>query len=1060
MFLSFTQPLLSNNFTASTGLRPPSIGVVLTNNSATMPNPYCGCIEFTATVTNYGGSATVVVTAGFPETTFEVCSMPGFGSPYIEPFGIVDYENRDLTTTFAASETKVFYFSLRLADATLPLTGDLEVNVAGMVSGVPGSGTGDSNKIFLGDFGIIEGTVNVSEAQQSIGDPDAPLVEVCCDNDNDCQMDNLVIDGTLMVDEDYCFRSFIAPGTIIMKEDAKIVVLDGQKLTLINVEIYGCESMWEAIEVKSGGELVIVDCVIRDGIYAVHAWAGSTLNITSTDFINNRFGLFAHSDENEFGAINVVRFYGNNFLTEGGLLSPFSGQIGNAGVSLINLSTIDISAPHYTLRNHFKNLANGILSRSSNVFCRNNSFEDITTLTGGTYQSSGYAIRAWSDPYYGTHVFEQSGLGKAYYVPTFDNCTYGIYCDVSRLKATNNYMTDVKYGIQARRSRRVTISTNAIECEQTGIHMLQNTPCYATIENNEIYMDETGALPDAVGIRLDENPVGFEGIYKVRDNFIALFNARTGIQATSGRFINLVNNTVFMDENVEYDGIRFLGSWKALVSCNEIIGPDVVSFTETMGIFGANSTRSNVTCNTVDETELGIQFFGLNEGSVLRGNEFGNHYFGLQLGEYDALGNPIDASIGLQVHHGNRWTEDAASGGVQARHVSTIPLVIEQSIFYVDSGDDSDYLPTNNKATNAWFRNQGGSSYTCPSSNDCPNGIGWIPFAPQDDELWKKLARGTFASSLYETEQRWSGAYNLYRSIQEEEYEPAANTTMDTFLIEATSSEWSDFYEVGKDAEVVLIPAEKDQEDLAAYDSLLLTKFEALFSLSVRADTASTEAEADSLLGLKAAVVAVASGIGFSLDTLGVRILEDTETDLAALKTNNDAITTTETPADMLQIVNRLFFNSIASGIDTFTTTQKDTLLAIATMCPLEGGEAVYFARSLYALVAPDTTYEDSILCTIASPLRRKPSPVALPMISLYPNPAADWIGLMTNLKEVEQVDVVIYNLLGKKLKAATLVLESGAASFDVSDLLPGIYFLQVEAGNTNLPAIKFTVIR
>jgi len=83
-----------------------------------------------------------------------------------------------------------------------------------------------------------------------------------------------------------------------------------------------------------------------------------------------------------------------------------------------------------------------------------------------------------------------------------------------------------------------------------------------------------------------------------------------------------------------------------------------------------------------------------------------------------------------------------------------------------------------------------------------------------------------------------------------------------------------------------------------------------------------------------------------------------------------------------------------------------------------------------------------------------------LPSISLYPNPAADWIALTTNLKETTQVDVVIYNVLGKKLKTATLALESGTASFDVNDLLPGIYFLQVEGENLTLPAAKFSVVR
>jgi len=770
---------MADHATASARVFTPVIDVSLSNNSNTLDNRYCGCIEFTAEVKNLGAAATVEITIAFVESTFEICTAPGFGTPYTEEFPPLTYVKIDRTASFAANETKIYYFQLRLSEETLPLLGNVPVSVEAGVVGVPGSGDAAGNIILLGGFGIIEGTVEVSEAQQSIGDPDAPLVEVCCVNENECQMDNLVIDGTLIVDEDYCFRSFIAPGTIIMKENAKIIVLNGQKLTLINVEIYGCEAMWDAIEVKPGGELVVINCTIRDGKDAIFAWAGSTLNIANTDFINNLVSLRAQSDENEFGAVNVTRLSNNTFSTEGGLLPPYAGQKGLAGISLSNLSAIDISAPNKILKNHFKSLRNGILSYESNVVCNYNSFESIASLgTPGT----GYAIRIIGGST-GQRLFQQKGLGKDY-APTFINCSFAISCSGTRLTVTDNYMANVTSGVWVAFSRRFSIYSNVIEASRTGIHLVENIPTYTTIQNNEIYMDDFGVLPDAIGIRINESPIGFEGVYKVQDNFIALSNARTGIQVNSGSFIKIVNNTVFMaDDNVEYDGIRFLGSWKPLVSCNDIIGPDAVSFTGTKGIFGANSTNSNVTCNTVDETELGIQFFGLNEGSLLRGNEFKDHYIGLQLGEYDALGAPIDASIGVQIHNGNRWTEDAASGGVQARHVSTNNFVVGQSIFRVDSGDNSDFFPTNNKASNVWFIDQGGSSYTCPSSNDCPNGIGWIPFEPEDDELWKKLARGTFASSLYETEQRWSGAYNLYKSIQEEEYEPTANTAMDTVTV-------------------------------------------------------------------------------------------------------------------------------------------------------------------------------------------------------------------------------------------------------------------------------------
>lgn len=43
---------------------------------------------------------------------------------------------------------------------------------------------------------------------------------------------------------------------------------------------------------------------------------------------------------------------------------------------------------------------------------------------------------------------------------------------------------------------------------------------------------------------------------------------------------------------------------------------------------------------------------------------------------------------------------------------------------------------------------------------------------------------------------------------------------------------------------------------------------------------------------------------------------------------------------------------------------------------------------------------------------------------------------------------------------STALALESGVASFDVSDLLPGIYFLQVEVESITLPTAKFFVVR
>jgi hypothetical protein len=68
-----------------------------------------------------------------------------------------------------------------------------------------------------------------------------------------------------------------------------------------------------------------------------------------------------------------------------------------------------------------------------------------------------------------------------------------------------------------------------------------------------------------------------------------------------------------------------------------------------------------------------------------------------------------------------------------------------------------------------------------------------------------------------------------------------------------------------------------------------------------------------------------------------------------------------------------------------------NTMNGIATLCPLEGGDAVYAARSLYELFVPGVSYADSTLCVAA------PQPIAMPngtkgtittTFTLYPNPA------------------------------------------------------------------------
>jgi hypothetical protein len=139
-----------------------------------------------------------------------------------------------------------------------------------------------------------------------------------------------------------------------------------------------------------------------------------------------------------------------------------------------------------------------------------------------------------------------------------------------------------------------------------------------------------------------------------------------------------------------------------------------------------------------------------------------------------------------------------------------------------------------------------------------------------------------------------------------------------------------------------------------------------------------------------------------------------------------------------------------------------NTMNGIATLCPLEGGDAVYAARSLYELFVPGASYADSTLCVAA------PQPIAMPndakgtittSFTLYPNPATKELTVALKGIEQENLRFIIFDNVGKNVK--DILLEGGfQQAISVEDLTPGVYYCHLKDGDKSLGVERLVIIR
>ena len=158
----------------------------------------------------------------------------------------------------------------------------------------------------------------------------------------------------------------------------------------------------------------------------------------------------------------------------------------------------------------------------------------------------------------------------------------------------------------------------------------------------------------------------------------------------------------------------------------------------------------------------------------------------------------------------------------------------------------------------------------------------------------------------------------------------------------------------------------------------------------------------------------------------------------------------------MQKMINEIYLSTVAKDVLEFTNDQIQDLYAIASQCPLAGGQAVYKARALYALTDKKEFFNNFAICEAAGYAMRKAvtTKSKLPIagtIKIYPNPASESATLEYNLPGVDEVQLTLMGITGQLIKVEIIKGDKGAHTFSTKDMKPGVYQYKVSssAGNT-----------
>lgn len=868
------------------------------------------------------------------------------------------------------------------------------------------------------------------------------------------------IQGEYIVDVDvvvYGAHLYMEPGS-------EIIVRSGSILDIRDATIESCNNvMWRGITVEAGGTLYISRSYVDDAENVITALDGSVVTLKETQFHNNRVTVYVPALPGVVqNNVSILCLY-NQFYSAGEMPLPYPGQttaIGEVGYAAFDIQRVPLMLTDGW--NLFHHLSNGIVADRCDITLHDCSFQYVEpdaayALIGNGSAVNGQASKGWN-------TLKQVGSFVNGQVP-FRECRWAVYTNRMNVYSNANTMQQVgtAYHVEKSGSRTVHIWDNTLDTKYGAMELFFNDEAaQLLVENNDITFGNElpGLTALFTAIRVEEgNGVNPNSV--IRNNTInyrsGVTNARTGIQLQAASNYLVAGNEMNMTDNSSnYAGVSMSGCYDTEVSCNTVNGAlNGYPAKGQAAIRNFKGGRPFISCNDMDHTTNGMVFSGESYGADVRGNHIRNHKWGLHL---DGT-----AIIDAQQLKGNLWYNSPAPGGMEAWYeVTNLQSVLSQ--FRVDPitlGTGVTWPP--NWSPLNWFQPYTGFTYDCANDHnaDYCEEYGREKCEKCLNDLDEKISNDSLENDPYTEETKWTLKGDLYKKLDN------APELLDSLPDLAT------FY-AAMQYEVIaqLKGIEDERNNLANVDSTVRANLEGnnqqMQDLLVLLKTSMAQLDDSTLTSTqRQALSATIASYQLNIRSLAeyntaAMELARTSKVLSAenVKAVNAALSTSELIEQNAKAVNEVYLATIGKEEDTFTSGQTGALLAIANQCPMVGGNAVFRARALYALINGTQDYDDEMLCLQHGIILKSRHPTAAATLNVIPNPTNNEATLVLEQMLDEPGVFVVFDALGSEVLRYSVPIETLRFRMNTVSLAPALYHYQVRGPSGLLGVGKLTIVR
>ncbi len=866
--------------------------------------------------------------------------------------------------------------------------------------------------------------------------------------------DSLILQNNYHIDQNISFR-----GAYVQCEPGvKITVDSAVTLTISDTSIFvACSNMWRGIEVKKGGKIIVDSSSVIEGAqYAINLLNGSDYWLRNSSFNKNYVGLringYTHTVYGA-GAYNKLNF---SCSTNGGaqdtLPLPYLGQMPTPSIKSLTGIQLQESLlylfPYGVDSINFTNLSNGITSYNSFmelekcVFrnIRSDSFYDSIMPVNG----AGVNIKNIN-----TGSARVRGFGHTASKENFKNCDFAVSVFGRSAEIWGNRCSNVTEAVRVTSNSKAATSiyNNIFNVDHIGVNILHcDLARNISITDDTINVGETsGSALGNVGVKVsmtsNDDSDSSISIYR---NVINLYSAVAGIECNSVYKGQIKDNHINIERTNVYtcNGIRMENCNDLKALGNTINGSDASDSLQ-IGISVAISHKPKLYCNYTDNTYDGIFIDNTCDQTDMRSNDMHDHALGLHLS--------YSADIDTQNWRGNRWTGTYSILGAYNQNPSGSAITSSQ--FLVNTSDSSTtykFLPASFYPTSGWFViDVTHNNFRC---RDLKFGGDVIEEEPEEPE--EELRMGPRDSIVAEGD------------LQFEEFELERNFTIDRDLYhkisihpELREAEILDSFYSSNQASIIgnlESVNETKQSIISNYSSGKLDSLNEVLNQKLYEIGGSSDQNQVLDLGT------YAQDIHEQIEMEYTDLKSEINTDIDDLISENNSISTSVNIEDYGKTVNDIYLNTIAKEIYSFNPQQKSELYTIAHLCPLEGGKAVYLARSIYTLIDTYQYYDDKAMCEVPSSdrkasIREVKATKALDelAISISPIPTRDYVTIV-GLEQNDQIIFQLYNNLSEKVIDQTI----DSKTIDLNKIKNGVYYYIIFHNGIQTKNGKLVVIK